>query len=53
MEPATSSLRLIDRIKNGEREAFSPLFEKYRLRLAVLIHYRLSPQRSYLVGAAQ
>lgn len=44
MEPATSSLRLIDRIKNGDREAFSPLFEKYRPRLAVLIHYRLGPQ---------
>ena len=44
MEPATSSFGLIDRIKQGDREAFTPLFEKYRPRLAVLIHYRLGPQ---------
>ena len=41
---ATSSLGLIERIKQGERSAFTPLFEKYRSRLAVLIHCRLSPQ---------
>jgi RNA polymerase sigma-70 factor (ECF subfamily) len=41
---ATSSLQLIDRIKRGDREAFAPLFDKYRPRLAVLIHFRMGPQ---------
>lgn len=44
MEQATSSLDLIERIKRGERDAFTPLFEKYRPRLAVLIHYRMGPR---------
>jgi RNA polymerase sigma-70 factor (ECF subfamily) len=44
MRPISSSQGLIERIKNGEREAFSTLFEKHRPRLAVLIHYRLSPE---------
>jgi RNA polymerase sigma-70 factor (ECF subfamily) len=42
MESATSTLGLIDRLKQGDQEAFSLLFEKYCRRLAVLIHYRLS-----------
>jgi RNA polymerase sigma-70 factor (ECF subfamily) len=41
---ATSSLGLIERIRQGERAAFTPLFEMYRSRLAVLIHCRLSTQ---------
>jgi RNA polymerase sigma-70 factor (ECF subfamily) len=41
MEQATSSFDLIERIKKGDREAFEPLFAKYRPRLAVLIHYRM------------
>ncbi len=44
MGSATSSFGLIERIKRGDREAFTPLFEKYRPRLAVLIHYRLGHQ---------
>ena len=44
MESATSSLDLIERIKRGDKEAFTPLFEKYRPRLAVLIHYRIGPE---------
>jgi len=44
MNPISSSQGLIDRIKNGDHEAFSALFEKHRPRLAVLIHYRLSPE---------
>ncbi len=44
MGSATSSFTLIDRIKQGDRDAFTPLFEMYRARLAVLIHYRLGPQ---------
>ena len=41
---ATTSFGLIERIRRGERDAYTPLFEKYRARLAVLVHYRLSPQ---------
>ncbi len=49
MEPATSSLDLIERIKRGDADAFAPLFEKYRPRLAVLIHYRMGSRlRSFL-----
>jgi RNA polymerase sigma-70 factor (ECF subfamily) len=44
MRPVTSSHALIAQIKNGDQEAFSALFGKYRPRLAVLIHYRLSPE---------
>ncbi|HUI43645.1 MAG TPA: RNA polymerase sigma factor [Terriglobia bacterium] len=44
MEPATSSHGLIERIKNGDPEAFSALFAKYRPRLAVLVHYRMGPE---------
>jgi len=44
MEPVTSSHGLIERIKNGDHEAFSVLFSKYRPRLAVLIHYRMSAE---------
>ncbi|MGO9270443.1 MAG: RNA polymerase sigma factor [Terriglobia bacterium] len=44
MEPVTSSYGLIERIKNGDQEAFSVLFAKYRSRLAVLIHYRMGPE---------
>ncbi len=44
MGSATSTFGLIKRIKQGDREAFTPLFEIYRPRLAVFIHYRLSSQ---------
>jgi len=44
MKPISSSQGLIDRIKNGDHDAFSALFEKYRPRLAVLLHYRMSPE---------
>jgi len=49
METATSSYGLIERIKDGDQEAFTALFVKYRARLAVLIHYRLGTElgRSY------
>jgi RNA polymerase sigma-70 factor (ECF subfamily) len=43
MEPVTSSHGLVERVKKGDHEAFSRLFEKYRSRLAVLIHYKLGP----------
>lgn len=44
MRPITSSYGLIERIKNGDQEALSALFGNYRPRLAVLIHYRISPE---------
>jgi RNA polymerase sigma-70 factor (ECF subfamily) len=44
MKPISSSQGLIERIKNGDHEAFSTLFAKYRPRLAVLIHYRMRPE---------
>ena len=43
MEQATSSLSLVERVKSGDHAAFGLLFEKYKRRLAVLIHYKLSP----------
>jgi len=42
MQSATSSYGLIERVKAGDQEAFARLFEKYRSRVAVLIHYRMS-----------
>jgi len=45
----TTSFQLIERIKKGDRDAFNPLFEKYRKRLAVWIYYRLSASlRAYV-----
>ena len=40
----TSTLGLVERAKRGETEAFSLLFKNYRRRLAILIHYRMSPE---------
>lgn len=48
MGPVTSSHGLIERVKNGDPDAFSLLFGKYRPRLAVLVHYRIGPE----LGAA-
>lgn len=44
MASPTLTYGLVERVKGGEQEAFSRLFEKYRRRLAVLIHYKLSPE---------
>lgn len=44
MEQATSTFGLIDRFQQGDQEAFSLLFAKYRPRLAVLIHHRLGAE---------
>jgi RNA polymerase sigma-70 factor, ECF subfamily len=41
MEQATSSHGLVERVQQGDTQAFSLLFEKYRPRLAVIVHYRL------------
>src|SRR5215471_10958049 len=45
MDSATTTFVLINKINRGDQEAFSQLFEKYRPRLAILIHYRLSPEQ--------
>jgi RNA polymerase sigma-70 factor (ECF subfamily) len=46
MESPTSTFGLLERFRNGDEEAFSLLFQKYRPRLAVLIYYKLSPELS-------
>lgn len=43
METPTSTLGLVERVKEGDTQAFSLVFRKYRKRLAVLIHYRMGP----------
>jgi len=44
MPSPTSTFDLIERFQGGDKEAFSELFAKYRPRLAVLIHYKLSQE---------
>jgi RNA polymerase sigma-70 factor (ECF subfamily) len=41
MEPRTSSHGLVERVKQGDQDAFTQLFAKYRSRLAILVHYKL------------
>jgi RNA polymerase sigma-70 factor (ECF subfamily) len=41
VEPQTSGFGLVERVQKGDQEAFARLLEKYRARLAVMIHYRL------------
>lgn len=43
-QAATSTYGLLERFKKGDDTAFSELFKMYASRLAVLIHYRLSPR---------
>ena len=43
MEQPTSTHDLLARIEQGDETAFTTLFEKYQRRLALLIHYKLSP----------
>jgi RNA polymerase sigma-70 factor (ECF subfamily) len=49
MEPVTSAHDLIQRVKDGDSDAFRGLFDKYRSRLAVLIHYGLGQDIRRLV----
>jgi RNA polymerase sigma-70 factor (ECF subfamily) len=39
------TVELIERFRGGEMHAFTALFERYSRRLAVLIHYKLSPEK--------
>lgn len=41
MEPQTSGFGLVERVRKGDQQAFSRLLEKYRYRLAVMIHCRM------------
>ena len=43
MASPTSTFTLLERAKAGDEEALSRAFEKYRRRLAVLVHFKLSP----------
>jgi len=42
MDAQTSTFDLVERFKRGDSDAFSLLFGKYRRRLAVLVHYKMS-----------
>ena len=44
MEAATSTFALLEKAKTGDDGALSKLFEQYRRRLMVLVHFKLSPQ---------
>lgn len=44
MQEVTSTFGLITRVKAGDQEAFTRLFDKYRRRLAVLLHYKMSDE---------
>jgi RNA polymerase sigma-70 factor (ECF subfamily) len=44
MQGVTSTFGLIAKVKTGDQEAFARLFDKYRRRLAVLLHYKMSDE---------
>ena len=46
MASPTSTFTLLERAKAGDEEALSRAFEKYRRRLAVLVHFKLGPRAS-------
>jgi len=44
MVPPTSTFTLLEKAKAGDEEALARAFETYRRRLAVLVHFKLSPR---------
>jgi len=40
----TTSFDLLERAKNGSRQAASDLFERYRRRLTLLVRYKVAPE---------
>src|SRR5512136_2792962 len=44
MAQATTTFELLQRIRRGDPEAFTPLFDRSRKRLATFIRYRMNPQ---------
>jgi RNA polymerase sigma factor (sigma-70 family) len=45
----SSSFDLVQRFQRGETQAFSLLFHRYKRRLAVLIHYKMSDELRSLI----
>jgi RNA polymerase sigma-70 factor, ECF subfamily len=43
MEPATSTFSLLEKAREGDREALSRVFESHRRRLMVLVYFKLNP----------
>ncbi len=43
MQPPTATFDLLQQARAGDRDALSRMFEAYRRRLAVLVHFKLSP----------
>ncbi len=43
MESPTSTFTLLEQARAGDQQALSRAFEKYQKRLAVLVHFKLSP----------
>jgi RNA polymerase sigma-70 factor (ECF subfamily) len=44
MESPTSTFALLEKARAGDGQAMSQVFEQYRRRLAVLVHFKLSPR---------
>jgi RNA polymerase sigma-70 factor (ECF subfamily) len=44
MESPTSTFTLLEQARAGDEQALSRAFEKYQKRLAVLVHFKLSPE---------
>jgi RNA polymerase sigma-70 factor (ECF subfamily) len=44
MEAKTSTFTLLEKAKAGDEQALSLVFEQYRRRLSVLVHFKLSPR---------
>jgi RNA polymerase sigma-70 factor (ECF subfamily) len=44
MESPTTTFDLLEKARSGNEEALSQAFEKYRRRLAVLVHFKLNPR---------
>lgn len=42
MQSHTTSFDLLDRARRGDDRAFEAIFQRYRTRLSVLVHYRMS-----------
>src|SRR5579862_7449273 len=43
MDSATTTFDLLQQARSGDREALSQAFERSRRRLAILVHFKLSP----------
>ncbi len=48
MGPHTTTFELLEKAGTGDEEALSAVFERYRGRLAVLVHFKMSPRTRQL-----